>query len=124
MANHELCHTTDDVTHRSRHMLSGISLTSQSCFMEVQSSATTRTTAVRCAFFDWGLYSRMPMVPTPARLKFLHACDVINGIPLAHSLLSPLTGWHYDSVQTLRATLAASNAGWLTMNSADDFTHH
>jgi hypothetical protein len=64
------------------------------------------------------------MVPTPARLKFLHACDVFNGIPLGHSLLSPRTGWHYDSVQTLNATLAASNAGWLTRSSADDFTHH
>ena len=24
---------------------------------------------VRCAFFDWDLHSRMPLVPTPARLK-------------------------------------------------------
>jgi hypothetical protein len=29
----------------------------------------------RCAFFDANLHSRMPLVPTPARLKFLHASD-------------------------------------------------
>jgi hypothetical protein len=29
---------------------------------------------VRCAFFDGGLHSRMPLVPTPARLKLLYAC--------------------------------------------------
>jgi hypothetical protein len=30
---------------------------------------------VRCAFFGRNLHSRMPLVPTPARLKLLHACD-------------------------------------------------
>jgi hypothetical protein len=30
---------------------------------------------VRCAFFDRNLHSRMPLVPTPARLKLLQACD-------------------------------------------------
>jgi hypothetical protein len=29
----------------------------------------------RCAFFGRNLHSRMPLVPTPARLKLLHACD-------------------------------------------------
>ena len=29
---------------------------------------------VRCAFFDEKLHSRMPLDPTPARLKLLHAC--------------------------------------------------
>jgi Zn-dependent M16 (insulinase) family peptidase len=27
------------------------------------------------SFFDWILHSRMPLVPTPARSKVLHACD-------------------------------------------------
>jgi hypothetical protein len=30
---------------------------------------------VQCAFSDEILHSRMPLVPTPARLKLLHACD-------------------------------------------------
>jgi aryl-alcohol dehydrogenase-like predicted oxidoreductase len=30
---------------------------------------------VRCAFFDRNSHSRMPVVPTPARLKLLQACD-------------------------------------------------
>jgi hypothetical protein len=30
---------------------------------------------VRCAFFHRDLHSRMPLVPTPVRLKLLHACD-------------------------------------------------
>jgi hypothetical protein len=29
----------------------------------------------RCAFFGRNLHSRMPLVPTPARLKLLQACD-------------------------------------------------
>jgi hypothetical protein len=29
---------------------------------------------VRCAFSDRNLHSMMPLVPTPARLKLLHAC--------------------------------------------------
>jgi hypothetical protein len=31
--------------------------------------------SVRCSFFDRNLHSRMPLGPTPARLKRLHACD-------------------------------------------------
>jgi hypothetical protein len=30
---------------------------------------------VRCSFSDGKLHSRMLLVPTSARLKFLHACD-------------------------------------------------
>jgi hypothetical protein len=33
---------------------------------------------VRSAFFDRKLHSRMPLVPTSARLKLLHACDQWN----------------------------------------------
>jgi hypothetical protein len=32
-------------------------------------AATIRQLNVRCAFFDRNLHSRMPLVPTPARLK-------------------------------------------------------
>jgi hypothetical protein len=38
-------------------------------------AALTLLQNVRCAFFDRNLHSRIPMVPTPARLKLLHACD-------------------------------------------------
>jgi aspartate/methionine/tyrosine aminotransferase len=30
---------------------------------------------VRCAFLGRNLHSRRPLVPTPARLRLLHACD-------------------------------------------------
>jgi hypothetical protein len=44
--------------------------------------------AVRCTFFDRKLHSRMPLVPTPARLKLLHACDQCHST----RVFTPLTG--------------------------------
>jgi len=45
---------------------------------------------VRCAFFDRNLLSRKPLVPTPARLKLLHACDQWH----SSRVFTPLTGCH------------------------------
>jgi hypothetical protein len=39
------------------------------------SGAEAGVARARCAFFDRNLHSRMPLVPTPARLKLLHACN-------------------------------------------------
>jgi hypothetical protein len=44
----------------------------------------------RCAFFDRNLHSRMPLVPTPARLKLLQTCDQCY----SSRAFTPLTGWH------------------------------
>jgi hypothetical protein len=41
----------------------------------VCSNQAISTWPVRCAFSDIILRSRMPLDPTPARLKLLHACD-------------------------------------------------
>jgi hypothetical protein len=45
---------------------------------------------VRCAFFDGNLHSMMPLVPTPARLTLLHACDPMAFLSGVHFL----TGVH------------------------------
>jgi hypothetical protein len=45
---------------------------------------------VRCAFSDGNLHSRMPLVPTPARLKLLQACDQWH----SSRKFTPLTGSH------------------------------
>jgi hypothetical protein len=45
---------------------------------------------VRCAFSDRILHSRMPLAPTPARLKLLHACDQWH----SSRVFTPLIGWH------------------------------
>jgi hypothetical protein len=47
-------------------------------------------TDARCAFSDRKLHPRMPLVPTPARLKLLHACDQCH----SSRVITPLTGWH------------------------------
>jgi hypothetical protein len=53
--------------------------------------------AVRCVFFGRNLHSRMPLVPTPARLKLLQACDqwhssrMSNFLTGSHSKLRPNT---------------------------------
>jgi kinesin family protein 6/9 len=52
--------------------------------------AETPMNQVRCAFFGINLYSRMPLVPTPARLKLLHACDQYH----SSWVFTPLTGSH------------------------------
>jgi hypothetical protein len=43
---------------------------------------------VRCAFSDRNLHSRMPLDPTHARLKLLHACDQWH----SSRVFTPLTG--------------------------------
>jgi hypothetical protein len=43
---------------------------------------------VRCAVFDRNLHSRVALVPTPARLKRLHACDQWH----SSRAFTPLTG--------------------------------
>jgi hypothetical protein len=45
---------------------------------------------VRCAIFDGNLHPRMPLVPTPARLKLLQACDQWHSSRMS----APLTGSH------------------------------
>jgi hypothetical protein len=45
---------------------------------------------VRCAFFDRNFHSRMPLVPTPARLMLLHACDQWH----SSRVFAHLTGSH------------------------------
>ena len=40
--------------------------------------------------FDRNLQSRVPLVPTPARLKLLHACDQWH----SSRVFNPLIGWH------------------------------
>jgi hypothetical protein len=55
--------------------------------------------AARCAFFDRTLHSRMPLVPTPARLKRCHACDQWHS-----SRVSTILPVHtVNCVQTLKA---------------------
>jgi hypothetical protein len=41
-------------------------------------------------FFDRYVHSRMPLVPTPARLKLLHVCNQCH----SSRGFVPLTGWH------------------------------
>jgi hypothetical protein len=41
-------------------------------------------------FAGRNLHSRMPLVPTPARLNLLHACDHWH----SSRMCTPLTGWH------------------------------
>jgi hypothetical protein len=48
-----------------------------------------RLSGVRCAFFDGNLRLRMPVVPTPARLKVDHACDQWHST----RVFTHLTGW-------------------------------
>jgi hypothetical protein len=43
--------------------------------LDAPAGTTTTVAVVRCAFSDRNLHSRMPFVPTPARLKLLHARD-------------------------------------------------
>jgi hypothetical protein len=43
--------------------------------------------SVRCMFCDRNFHSRMPLVPTPARLKLLHACDPAAFLSGGHCLL-------------------------------------
>jgi hypothetical protein len=61
----------------------------------------TRFGLVRCSFFGRNLLSRMPLVPTPARLKLLHACA--NGIPLGSPLF--LLVHTVNCVQTLKVNI-------------------
>jgi hypothetical protein len=39
------------------------------------SSATPGDEKVQCEVYDRNAHSAMPLVPMPARLNFLHACD-------------------------------------------------
>jgi hypothetical protein len=49
-----------------------------------------RAVGVRCSFSDRNLHSRMPLVPTPARLKRVHACGQCH----SSRVFTPLTGWN------------------------------
>jgi hypothetical protein len=55
---------------------------------------------VRCAFFDRNPHSMMPLVPTPVRLKLLHACEQSWHSSRVVTLLPFDT---VNSVQTLQA---------------------
>ena len=54
--------------------------------------------AVRCAFFDRNLHSRMPLVnvPTPARLKLLASSEQACDQWYSSRMFTPLTGWHCE----------------------------
>jgi HrpA-like RNA helicase len=85
------------------------------------------TALVWCAFFDRNLHSRMPLVPTPACLKLLHACDqwhssrVVAHLPIDNNFsswnLKHKVGQHFlvahlpfdavNSVQTLKVSRSA-----------------
>jgi hypothetical protein len=41
----------------------------------LQVRLSSRPGRVRCAFLGRNLHSRMPLIPSPTRLKLLHACD-------------------------------------------------
>jgi hypothetical protein len=58
-----------------------------------------RRLRVRCAFSDRHLQSRMPLVPTPARLKLVHACGQWYSSRVFIPLLPVGTG---NCVQTLK----------------------
>jgi hypothetical protein len=64
---------------------------------------------VRCAFFDRNPRSRVPLVPTPARLKRCHACDQCHSSRAS----TFLAGSHCK----LRANTEGICNGLLTMNS-------
>jgi hypothetical protein len=70
---------------------------------------------VRCAFSDRNLHSRMPLDPTPARLKLEHACDHCHSSWGVHYLLPVDT---VNSVQTRKAGRATLLEQHLIINPA------
>jgi hypothetical protein len=67
---------------------------------------------VRCAFFEIKLHSRVPLVPTSARLKYLHAWDHWH----SSRVFAPLTGCH--------CTLHPNTEGQLTTHTWSLVTQH
>jgi hypothetical protein len=61
--------------------------------------------SVRCAFFDGNLHLRMPLVPTPDRLKLLHACDQWH----SSREVTALIGWQRKFRPNTEANVTLAN---------------
>jgi hypothetical protein len=77
------------------------------------STALHPPSRARCAFSDRDLHSRMPLVPTPARLKLEHACDQWHFSPVSTSYRSnrkfrPNTEGKHDVLERYADVVAAS----------------
>jgi hypothetical protein len=71
---------------------------------------------VRCSFSDGFFHSRMPLDPTPVRLKLLHACDQWH----SSRKFTLLPFGNVNSVTTLKANYKASVGVPFTANRIDD----